>query len=605
MLDDDDKLGITPEEGEDQNDSDAQERELNVNSSDELEAMDDFTFAENTGEDTASAPEDDAMAIFDEFMTADETATPTPTPAQELSLEALELSADELFSDIPENMHVEPEGLLDDTNLGYNQDNTATEILEEQAEMQEQAAEPSYAAPAADAGLFASDAFDDINSEQLFDYDPNEGADAGSSDDMFANIDTGAGDLTGDPDEAFQTKSPGIMQKLSSTGTGILFGIIGKLPAKVRDFLPVKPSASAPAMAGGGGAGGDGPSGSDAASFRRRRMLRMLSMILLVMLVYSLLRSCIGGRTDVAMQDEVLDAGDTIPAVTQFQEVTPDFTTISQLEDSSAGDADIDVDTGFDIAPSIPKISLGDEDDITPELATEIEQFTFDLEAAAEQLAIDLETAQELQNLGLMIPGGVTQLPITLPTDPEALYPGGVEQQGMVTQKLSDLEASLLMIDDRLDELNFQMRDERITRLEDMLGGTGSPEAQAILIQALQKMEDIDEKLSRLSDLQRGMRSLDTEMRAIKSDIEQQTTIVGEQQREINHSLATARMQQDTPPKIVVQATIPGRAWLRSETGELLTVIPGDDIPGYGRVISIDAATGTVVMSSRAVFRES
>lgn len=49
-------------------------------------------------------------------------------------------------------------------------------------------------------------------------------------------------------------------------------------------------------------------------------------------------------------------------------------------------------------------------------------------------------------------------------------------------------------------------------------------------------------------------------------------------------------------PKVIytVQAIIPGRAWLKSETGETVTVAEGDVLKNYGRVTKIDPYDGVV-----------
>ncbi len=49
-------------------------------------------------------------------------------------------------------------------------------------------------------------------------------------------------------------------------------------------------------------------------------------------------------------------------------------------------------------------------------------------------------------------------------------------------------------------------------------------------------------------------------------------------------------------PKITytVQAIIPGRAWLKSENGETVTVTEGDTLQGYGRIMKIDPYDGVV-----------
>lgn len=62
-------------------------------------------------------------------------------------------------------------------------------------------------------------------------------------------------------------------------------------------------------------------------------------------------------------------------------------------------------------------------------------------------------------------------------------------------------------------------------------------------------------------------------------------------------SQAAAPVEQAGPPPRVpynVQAIIPGRAWLRANNGDTLTVAEGDDIKGIGRVTKIDPYDGIV-----------
>lgn len=60
-----------------------------------------------------------------------------------------------------------------------------------------------------------------------------------------------------------------------------------------------------------------------------------------------------------------------------------------------------------------------------------------------------------------------------------------------------------------------------------------------------------------------------------------------------NRVPTTARVVQ---PKnlYTVQAIIPGRAWLKSESGDTVTVAEGDMLKGYGRIIKIDPYDGIV-----------
>lgn len=54
---------------------------------------------------------------------------------------------------------------------------------------------------------------------------------------------------------------------------------------------------------------------------------------------------------------------------------------------------------------------------------------------------------------------------------------------------------------------------------------------------------------------------------------------------------------------VIVEAVIPGRAWLKDLKGRLITVQVGDDLPGYGTVVLIDAHRGIVRTDEHFEFR--
>ena len=55
-------------------------------------------------------------------------------------------------------------------------------------------------------------------------------------------------------------------------------------------------------------------------------------------------------------------------------------------------------------------------------------------------------------------------------------------------------------------------------------------------------------------------------------------------------------------PEYVVHAVIPGRAWLKSTKGQIITVAEGDTVGNYGKILVIDAANGVVLTSSGVTF---
>ena len=56
-------------------------------------------------------------------------------------------------------------------------------------------------------------------------------------------------------------------------------------------------------------------------------------------------------------------------------------------------------------------------------------------------------------------------------------------------------------------------------------------------------------------------------------------------------------------PSYTVHAIIPGRAWLKNNEGDILTVTDGDMLEGYGKILAIDAPSNGVITSSGIVIR--
>lgn len=54
---------------------------------------------------------------------------------------------------------------------------------------------------------------------------------------------------------------------------------------------------------------------------------------------------------------------------------------------------------------------------------------------------------------------------------------------------------------------------------------------------------------------------------------------------------------------MTIHAIIPGRAWIRTNSGKTITVAEGDMLGEYGKVLKIDAPTGTVITSSGVTIR--
>lgn len=288
---------------------------------------------------------------------------------------------------------------------------------------------------------------------------------------------------------------------------------------------------------------------------KTKRIVRTAALLILVVLVYSLLRFINPGvDTTVASNDDA---------------------------------PDIDKIAKFDLSKAQPVKQQESEPAETPLAPVE------ELKPAVEEATIEVATT-------------TTPAVEAAPAEP-APAPVVAAVELSAEEKVKQLEAALSAMDQKLAALNTQSQTNPMTNLGlDSMNPNDENAAatKQILSQALQRIDELDKKLLLLAELQKEMKSLSNQLQNLKSDVVQQSMIVGQAQREINTGIQSFKMDNPEPVRIMVQAAIPGRAWLRSETGELYTVIPGDEVPGYGKVVSIDAGTGTVIMSSRAVIRE-
>jgi intracellular multiplication protein IcmG len=108
-----------------------------------------------------------------------------------------------------------------------------------------------------------------------------------------------------------------------------------------------------------------------------------------------------------------------------------------------------------------------------------------------------------------------------------------------------------------------------------------------------------------LSTLENNMSHLRSDIEDLKTNINLLTqqvkktaelvAVTSKRQEIIGHQ-QVKKIQQ--LKRYFVSAVIPGRAWIQGADGTAQTVAVGDLIPGYGRVTSINAYSGTVTTSS-------
>jgi hypothetical protein len=104
----------------------------------------------------------------------------------------------------------------------------------------------------------------------------------------------------------------------------------------------------------------------------------------------------------------------------------------------------------------------------------------------------------------------------------------------------------------------------------------------------------------KLQDLSMRLASLETTLahlgRAIQQDTRPGGLIPNRPGAANAPGMPAQAMMQSSEPKsaYTVSAIIPGRAWLKSEGGETVTVAEGDTLKGYGRIMKIDPYDGVV-----------
>lgn len=106
---------------------------------------------------------------------------------------------------------------------------------------------------------------------------------------------------------------------------------------------------------------------------------------------------------------------------------------------------------------------------------------------------------------------------------------------------------------------------------------------------------------STLNDINNKIQELTTRLSSLEVAFHQFTQIMRTiYKNPMNPVKSNLPPQTPVKPKIIytVQAIIPGRAWLKSESGETVTVALGDTLKGYGRINKIDPYDGVVIIDT-------
>lgn len=129
-----------------------------------------------------------------------------------------------------------------------------------------------------------------------------------------------------------------------------------------------------------------------------------------------------------------------------------------------------------------------------------------------------------------------------------------------------------------------------------------------------QRSQKSDENEARMTDMRSKIQELDSHISNIETKINQLAQLITSTNKpsappksQSTESSSSAEEQQPVssspPPPIksaqpklsyTVQAIIPGRAWLKSDAGDTVTVAEGDVLKDYGRITKIDPYDGVV-----------
>lgn len=190
--------------------------------------------------------------------------------------------------------------------------------------------------------------------------------------------------------------------------------------------------------------------------------------------------------------------------------------------------------------------------------------------------------------------------------DPKALANLTKEINSISAEKGKELDDNISDIKDSLNTLAVELS----TNINHVQGLENIVKDMSRVVISLNKTVNAMDK--RVLSLNSTVETINTDFSDLKGDI---TTVqrsiakVNKFVREEDYDLTRGNDSYDESkimyqaPEYVVHAIIPGRAWLKSTSGKIVTVTEGQSLGNYGNIAVIDTENGTVVTSSGASFR--
>lgn len=193
--------------------------------------------------------------------------------------------------------------------------------------------------------------------------------------------------------------------------------------------------------------------------------------------------------------------------------------------------------------------------------------------AKPEDLVTDFSQIQE----DLFGPGDVPPVPA-----PPPIAAGPEEQTAPAAIAQEKLDTFSKDID--TNELRIQELQNQLMQISKTLANVN------------QSIQKVDNRVGGLSD---SVESINTDLTRMKKIITDEELDLSADKKERD----TRQAMLFRTPKYVVHAIIPGRAWLKSTEGQIITVTEGDTLGDYGKVAAIDAGEGIVLTTSGMAFR--
>lgn len=191
------------------------------------------------------------------------------------------------------------------------------------------------------------------------------------------------------------------------------------------------------------------------------------------------------------------------------------------------------------------------------------------------ELSASLMTEKSFEQVQKELHSAQQAVPTVAPTNPvpmevRAALQNIAEEMTQNVNNINQLESTITNMATTLEHLNktIHAMDNRILSLTETVDGLSQD----------------------LANVKRAMIEQDVDLTANSSNIK-------------FSSKKQAQTLNNSEPSYTVHAIIPGRAWLKSSSGQILTVTEGDKLGNYGTVAVIDSANGLVRTSSGIIIR--